>query len=80
MNTEELEGLNPLHYSPIGVDGGVLGPLFTAVHNHLLCLADVEGEIVVLAPYCQVTDLVVSCSATQSWVNREYRRELNTYP
>ena len=31
---------------------------FPVVHSHLLCLAHVEGEIVVLAPHCQVSDLL----------------------
>ena len=58
MDTEELEALNPLHYSPTDVNGGLLGPLFPEVHNQLLCLADVEGEVVVLAPHCQVSLLL----------------------
>ena len=37
---------------------GVLGPLFPVVHNHLLCLDHVEGEVVVLAPHGQVSDLL----------------------
>jgi hypothetical protein len=55
-------------------------------------LAYVEREVVVLAPHCQVSDLLPiacliiivssaklmmvleSCAATQSWLNREYRR------
>ena len=37
--------------------GGVIGPLFPVVHNHLLCLDHVEGEVVVLAPHGQVSDL-----------------------
>jgi hypothetical protein len=44
--TEELETLDPLHYSPVDVDRGVLGPLFPVVYDQLLCLADVEGEVV----------------------------------
>jgi hypothetical protein len=28
------------------VDEGVLSPRFPVVHNQLLCLADVEGEVV----------------------------------
>ena len=55
MDTEELEDLDPLHYSPINVDGGALGPPFPGIHKQLLCL--VEGEVVVLAPHSQVTDL-----------------------
>jgi hypothetical protein len=40
----ELEALDPLHYSHYNV-----------VHNKLLCLTDIEGEVVVLAPHCQVS-------------------------
>ena len=58
MDTEELEALNPLHYSPIDVDGGVIAPPFHLDHDQLLCLADVKGEVVVLAPDCQVSDLL----------------------
>ena len=32
--------------------------LFPVVHNHLLCLDHVEGEVVVLAPHGQVSDLL----------------------
>ena len=49
MDTEELEALYLLHYSPIDVDGSVLAPPFCVVHNQLLYLADFEGEVVVLA-------------------------------
>ena len=38
--------------------GGVLTPLFLVVHHQLLGLTDVEGEEVVVAPHCQVTDLL----------------------
>ena len=51
VDTKELEALNLLHYKPIDENGGVLGPLFPVVHNHLLCLDHVEGEDV-LAPHC----------------------------
>ena len=34
----------------------MLGPSFPVVHNQLLCLADVKGEVVVLALRCQVSD------------------------
>ena len=50
--------LNPLHYSPVDVNGGVFCPPFPVVHDHLLCFAHVEGEVVVLAPHCQVSDLL----------------------
>jgi hypothetical protein len=57
----ELEALDLLHYSPVDGDGGVLGHPFPVVHDQLLCIADVEGEVVVLAPHCQVTDLLPIC-------------------
>ena len=34
----------------------MLGPPFPVVHNHLFCLEHVAGEVVVLAPHCQVSD------------------------
>ena len=58
MDTKELEALNLLHCSPVNENGGVLGPLFPVVHNHLLCLDHIEGEVVVLAPHGQVSDLL----------------------
>jgi hypothetical protein len=74
VDTEKLEALDPLHYSPIDVD---------VVHNQLLCLVDVEGEDVVsdLLPIgCLIVVCDSSCTATQSWVNRKYRRRLNMHP
>ena len=53
---KELEALNLLHYCPVDENGGVLGPPFPVVHNHLLCLDHDEGEVVVLAQH--VFDLV----------------------
>ena len=58
MDTKELETLDPLHYSPVDVNGGLFGPPFPVVLDQLLCLADVEGEVVVLAPHCQFSDLL----------------------
>jgi hypothetical protein len=58
MDTKELESLNLLHYSPVDENGDVLSPPFPVVHNHLLCLDHVEGEVVVLAPHSQVSDLL----------------------
>ena len=58
MDAKELEALNLLHYSPVDENGGVLGPLFPVVHNHLLRLDHVEGEVVVLASHGQVSDLL----------------------
>ena len=38
------------------------GPLFPVVHNHLLSLDHIEGEVVVLAPHGQVSDhLPIGC-------------------
>jgi hypothetical protein len=51
VNTEELEALDPIHYSPFNVNGGVLAAPFLVVHDQLLCLADIEGEVVVSAPH-----------------------------
>jgi hypothetical protein len=36
----------------------VLSVLFSVVHYHLLCLDHVEGDVVVLAPHGQVSDLL----------------------
>ena len=58
MDTKELESLNLLHCSPIDENGVVLGPLFPVVHNHFLCLDHIEGEVVVLAPHGQVSNLL----------------------
>jgi hypothetical protein len=49
VDTKELEALNLLHYSPYDENGGGLGPPFSVVHNYLLCLDHVEGEVVILA-------------------------------
>ena len=58
MDTKELETLNPLHYSPFDGNGGLFGLPFPVVHEQLLCLDHIEGEVVVLAPHCQVSDLL----------------------
>ena len=58
VDTKELEALNLLHYSPIDVNGAMLGRPFPVVHVQLLCIADVEGDVVVLAPHSQVSDLL----------------------
>ena len=61
VDTKELEVLNLLHYSPIDENGVVLGPPFPVVHNNILCLDHVDGEVVVLAPHGQVSDLLIGC-------------------
>jgi hypothetical protein len=58
VDIKELEALNLLHYGPIDENRGVLIPLLPVVHNDLLCLDHVEGEVVVLAPHSQVSDLL----------------------
>ena len=65
MDTKELEALNLLHYRPLDENGGVLGPPFPVVHNHLLCLDHVEGEVRTLAPHSQVSDLLPSLSVNR---------------
>ena len=61
---------NPLHYSPVDVNGGLLDPPFSLVHDQLLYLADVEGGVVVLAPHCQVSDLLpIGCLTDVSSTN-----------
>ena len=58
MDTKQLEILNLLHYSHIDVNGGLFGPPFPVVHDHLLFLAHIEGDVVVLATHCQVSDIL----------------------
>ena len=46
----------------LDANGGVLSPPFPVLHVQLLCLTDIEGEVVVPAPQCQVSDLLpVGC-------------------
>jgi hypothetical protein len=58
VDTKELEALKLLHYSPVDENGGMLGPPFPVVHNLLLCLDHVEGEVVVFASHGQASDLL----------------------
>ena len=58
VGAKELEAVDLLHYSPVIENGGVLGPPFPVFHNHLLCLDHIEGEVIVLAPHGQVSDLL----------------------
>ena len=53
--------LNLLYYSPFDENGGVLGAPFPAVHNQLPRLDHIQGEVVVLAPHHQVSDLLPIC-------------------
>ena len=58
VDTKEPETIDPLHYSPVDVNGSLFGPSFPVVHNQLFCLAHIEREVVVLAPHCQFSDLL----------------------
>jgi glutamate synthase domain-containing protein 2 len=58
VDTKELEAFNLRHCSPVDENGGVLGPPFPVVHNHLLCLDHVAGEVVVLAAHGKISDLL----------------------
>ena len=51
MDTKELEALNLLHFRSINVNGGLFGLPFPVVHDQLLCLDHIEGEVVVLASH-----------------------------
>ena len=42
MYTEELKTFHLLHCCPVDGDRGVLPLLFSEVHNHLFCFADIE--------------------------------------
>ena len=65
MDAKELEALDPLHNSSIDVDGDMLSPLSPIVHDQLLGLTDIEGEVVVLAPHCRVSDLLPAAKLDQ---------------
>ena len=66
MDTKEHETLDLLHCSTVDENGSLLCPLFPVVHNHLLCLDHIEGEVVVLAPHGQVSDLLpIGCLIVQ---------------
>ena len=62
MDAKELEVLNqPAPLQPVDENGSVLGPPFSVVHKHLLCLDHVDGEVVILAPHSQFSDLPIGC-------------------
>ena len=55
---KEPEAADSLHRGPVDGDGDVSVSLsLPVVYNQLLSFADVEMEVVVLAPRCQVSDL-----------------------
>ena len=67
MDAKELEALNLL---PVDGNGGVRSPPFPVVHNHLLCFDHIEGEVVVIAPHGQVSDLLpIGCLVIVSSAN-----------
>ena len=39
VENKEVETLNPLHFSPVDVNGGLFGPPCPIVHDQLICLA-----------------------------------------
>ena len=56
LDHDSLLELDPFCYNPVDVNVGGFGRLFPVVHDQFLCLAQVDGEVVVLAPHCQVSD------------------------
>ena len=58
LDAKKLEALNLLQYSAIDENGGLLGPPFPLVHNHLLWLGHVDDEVVVCAAHGQDSDLL----------------------
>ncbi|CAB1428703.1 unnamed protein product [Pleuronectes platessa] len=59
VDPEELEAADSLHRGPVDGEGGVFHSLsLPVVHDQLLRFADVEMEVVVLAPRCQGSDLL----------------------
>lgn len=59
VNPEGPEAADSLHHSPVDGDGSMSISLsLPAVHNHLLCFADVDTEVVVMAPRRQDSDLL----------------------
>jgi hypothetical protein len=69
---------------------GFLALCFLLVQDQLLFLADIEGEVVVLAPHWQVSSSVIRPTTVvssenlmmvlESWVKREYRRGKKQIP
>ncbi|XP_051506870.1 uncharacterized protein LOC127413629 isoform X1 [Myxocyprinus asiaticus] len=58
VDTQELEAADSLHWCSIDGDGTMFSVFSSEVHHKLLCLTDVEGEIVLLTPVCHnVTSL-----------------------
>ncbi len=53
FTAEELEAADPLHWSPVDGDGGVLTGPPPEIHHQLFGLTDVQREVVVVAPVSQ---------------------------
>jgi hypothetical protein len=53
MDTKELE-FSTRSTTTLSVNGVMFGLPFIVVHDPLLCFAQVEGEVVFLAPHCSV--------------------------
>uniref|UniRef100_A0AAX7TV27 Uncharacterized protein n=1 Tax=Astatotilapia calliptera TaxID=8154 RepID=A0AAX7TV27_ASTCA len=60
MYSKEPEAAHSLHSSAVDGDGGVYFSAPPEVHYQLLCLCNVEGEMVVLTPVGQGADLLPS--------------------
>ena len=72
LNPKEPEAADSLHRSPVDGEGGEFYSLsLPLVHDQLLCFADVEIEIVVLAPRCQGSDLLSVVAGDQAYDGRE---------
>ncbi len=50
---EELEAADPLYWSPVNGDEGVLTGPPPEIHHQLLGLTDVQREVVVVTPVSQ---------------------------
>jgi hypothetical protein len=56
----DIKEFDSLHYSPVNVNEG--GLPFPVVYVQLLCLAHIDGEVVVLSPHTPVSDfLPIGC-------------------
>ncbi len=58
VNAEELKAVYPLHRCLVDGDVCVFSALSPVIHHQLLGLVDVEGEVVLLTPFSQVTPLL----------------------
>ena len=62
MYAKESEVINSLHGGPVDEDGGVSSLVPPEVQTQLLCSANIEGEVVYLAPHRQSAYLLpVGC-------------------